>query len=155
MEELIRKAEEKGINVENLIIFTLSKLDPQEGIKVRLELAKKFLSEAKEYLEKGDTVQSSEKAYKVAEEIVKALAEKFGLPEYEQAVKEDRWHTYTLGTAVVKLSLKLGNWVRNGWDSAYVLHVWGFHEGKFDVQSVRARFQDIEKMLNEAEKILR
>ena len=154
MEELIRRAEEKGINVEDLIISALSKLDPQEGIRIRLELAGKFLSETKEYLEKGDLVQASEKAYKVAEEIVKALAEKFNLPEYEQALREGRWYTYALGTAAAKLSLRLGDWVRNGWDSAYVLYAWGFHEGKFDVQSVKARFQDVERMLEEARKII-
>ncbi|WP_291765269.1 PaREP1 family protein [Caldivirga sp. UBA161] len=155
MEELIRRAEEKGINVEDLIITALSKLDPQEGIRIRLELAMKLLSEAKGYLERGDLVQASEKAYNVAEEIVKALAEKFNLPEYEQALKEGRWYTYTLGTAAAKLSLRLGDWVRNGWDSAYVLHVWGFHEGKFDSQSVKARLQDVEKMLEEVQKMMR
>ncbi|MFP3203425.1 MAG: PaREP1 family protein, partial [Sulfolobus sp.] len=75
MEELIKKAEEKGIDVEDLIIFALSKEDPSEGIKMRIELAKKYMAEAEEYLKKGDAVQASEKAYKVAEEVLKALAE--------------------------------------------------------------------------------
>jgi hypothetical protein len=88
MEELIRKAEEKGINIEDLIIFALSKEDPQEGVKLRLTLAERYMAEAEEYLKKGDVIQASEKTYKVAEEIVKALAEKFNLSEYQQAVKE-------------------------------------------------------------------
>jgi hypothetical protein len=46
MEELIKKAEEKGINVEDLIISALSKEDPQEGIKARLELAEKYMVES-------------------------------------------------------------------------------------------------------------
>jgi PaREP1/PaREP8 domain containing family protein len=65
MEELIRKAEEKGINVEDLIIFALSKEDPREGVKLRLILAEKYMTEAEEYLKKGDATQASEKAYKV------------------------------------------------------------------------------------------
>jgi hypothetical protein len=97
MEELIKKAEEKGIDVEDLIISAMSKEDPQG-----LELAKKYMAEAEEYLKKGDAVQASEKAYKVAEEVVKALSEKFNLQEYQQAVKEGRW--YTLGSAVSSLS---------------------------------------------------
>ena len=154
MEELIKKAEEKGINIEDLIIFALSKEDPQEGVKLRLILAEKYMTEAEEYLKKGDAVQASEKTYKVAEEIVKALAEKFNLSEYQQAVKEDRWHTYTLANAAIKLSLKLGDWVKNGWNSAYTLHVWGFHEAKLDLDSVKNLLQDVRKMLEESKKIL-
>ena len=69
-------------------------------------------------------MQASEKAYKVAEEVVKALSEEFNLQEYQQAVKEGRW--YTLGSAVSSLSKKLGNWIVNGWSSAYFLYVWVF-----------------------------
>ncbi|MBB5254253.1 PaREP1 family protein [Sulfurisphaera ohwakuensis] len=154
MEELIKKAEEKGINVEDLIILALSKLDPNEGVKIRLELAEKYLSEAKDYLSKGDAIQASEKAYKTAEEIVKALAEKFNLPEYQQAIKEGRWYTYNLGHAAAKLSLKLGDWVKAGWNSAYVLHVWGFHEAKFDLDTVKIMISDIERMIREARKVI-
>ena len=154
MEELIKRAEEKGIDVEDLILSALSRVDPQAGIRTRLELAKKYLSEAEEYLSKGDIVLSSEKAYKVAEELVKALAEKFNLPEYQQAVREGRWYTYSLTNAVAKLSLKLGDWVKIGWNSAYILHVWGFHEGKLDLDTVKVMMSDIKKMLEEAEKSL-
>jgi Archaeal PaREP1/PaREP8 family. len=79
-----------GIDIEDLIITAMSRKDPQEGIKLRLTLARKYASEAEEYLKKGDSVQASEKVYKVAEEVIKALSEKFNLPEYQQAVKEGR-----------------------------------------------------------------
>jgi len=154
MEELIKKAEEKGINVEDLIISALSKEDPQEGIKARLELAEKYMKEAEEFLKKGDVVQSLEKAYKVAEEIVKAFAEKFNLTEYQQAVKEDRWHTCTLANAAAELSSRLGDWIKTGWNSAYTLHVWGFHEAKLDLDSVKNLLQDVKRMLEESKKIL-
>ncbi|MEM1627321.1 MAG: PaREP1 family protein [Sulfolobaceae archaeon] len=154
MEELIKRAEEKGIDVEELILSALSKVDPQARVKTRLELAKKYMAEAEDYLSKGDVVQSSEKAYKVAEELVKALAEEFNLPEYNQAVKEGRWYTYSLTNAVAKLSLKLGDWVKIGWNSAYVLYVWGFHEGKLDLDTVKVMISDVKRMLEEAEKNL-
>ncbi|ADX84980.1 hypothetical protein SiRe_0911 [Sulfolobus islandicus REY15A] len=80
------------------------------------------MTEAEEYLKKGESVQASEKAYKVAKEAVKALAEKFNLPEYQQAVKEGRWYTYTLGSGSASLSKMLGEWVVNGWSSVYFLH---------------------------------
>jgi hypothetical protein len=75
-------------------------------------------------------MQSSEKAYKVAEEVVKALAEKYNTQEYQQSLKEGRWYTYLLGKASNTLAGKVGNWVLDDWSSAYFLHVWGFHEAK-------------------------
>lgn len=53
MEELVKKAEEMGIDVEDLIITALSRKDPQEGIKLRLTLARKYMAEAEEYLKRG------------------------------------------------------------------------------------------------------
>ncbi len=154
MEELIKKAEEKGIDVEDLIILALSRDDPKEGIKLRLMLAEKFMNEVDEYLKKGDPVQASEKAYKVAEEVVKALSEKFNLPEYQQAVKEGRWYTYLLGKASNTLSIKLGNWVSDGWSNAYFLHVYVFHEAKLTINDLTSYVNRIKEMLNEAKKIL-
>ena len=45
-------------------------------------MAERYLKEMQEYLKEGNAVQASEKAYKVAEELVKALAEEFSFPEY-------------------------------------------------------------------------
>jgi uncharacterized protein YdeI (YjbR/CyaY-like superfamily) len=59
-------------------------------------------------------VQASEKAYKVAEEVVKALAEVHGLEEYKKALREGRWYTYELSSASIKLSKTLGEWVLRG-----------------------------------------
>jgi hypothetical protein len=50
--------------------------------------------------------------------------------------------------------LKLGDWVKNGWNSAYTLHVWGFHEAKLDLDSVKNLIQDVRSMLEESKKIL-
>jgi hypothetical protein len=154
MEELIKKAEELGIDVEEILIQAISRNDPNEEIKIRLELARKYIAECEEYIKKGDAVQASEKAYKVAEEIVKALAEKFNLEEYQRARKEGRWYTYLLGSASSKISTKLGSWVLNGWDSGYSLHVWGFHEAKWSIVDILPRVEVIRKMLEEAEKVL-
>ncbi len=69
------------------------------------------MAECEEYLRKGDPIQTSEKAYKVAEELVKALSEKFGLPEHDQASNENRWYTQWLVSASNKLAERLGSWV--------------------------------------------
>jgi hypothetical protein len=152
MEELIKKAKERGIHVEDLIILAISREDPQEAIRIRLELAEKYMDEAEEHLRKGDDIQASEKAYKVAEEVVKALAEKFNLQEYQQALKEGRWYTYLLGKASNTLANKLGNWVLDGWSNAYFLRVWGFHEAKLAVNDITSYIRRIKEMLNEARK---
>ena len=78
---------------------------------------------------------------------------KFNLPEYQQALREGRWYTYSLANAAGKLALSLGKWVKEGWDSAYVLHVWGFHEGKLDLENVRLRIQDVKNLLENAQKV--
>jgi hypothetical protein len=154
MEELIKRVEEKGIDVEELILSALSRVDPKESIKLRIELAEKYMAEAFKYLDKGDAVQASEKAYKAAEGVVKALSEKFNLFEYQPALKAGRWCTYTLGKASSTLSSKLGNWVLDGWSSAYFLHVWGFHEAKLTTSDITSYLNRVKEMLEEAKKVL-
>ncbi|GAA5419669.1 hypothetical protein Stok01_01631 [Sulfurisphaera tokodaii] len=154
VEELIKRAKEKGIDVEDVLIREISKEDPQEGIKLRLEIAEKYMNEAYEYLNKGDSIQASEKAYKVAEEVVKALAEKFNTEEYKQAITEGRWYTYLLVSTTNDLSKRLGDWVSDGWNAGYVLHVWGFHEGKLSVNKITVNMEKVKKMLENAKSIL-
>ena len=155
VEELIKRVQELGIDVEDLLISAVSRVDPGEAIRLRLETAGKYLTEAGEYLERGDITQASEKAYKTAEEVVKALAEKYNMPEYQNALKEGRWYVYWLASVATRLSESLGDWIKEGWDSAYYLHVWGFHEGKVDAHIVNIRLRDVRKLVEEASKILK
>ena len=156
MEELFRVAEEYGIDVEDVLINAIrsKSSDPSETIRLRIELAKKYMAESREYLGRGDATQASEKAYKAAEEVVKALAERYNLPEHQQAMKEGRWYTHQLGSAVNRLAKMLGEWVMNGWTSAYFLHVWGFHEAKLTVNDITSYIGEVEKLVNEAENAL-
>ncbi len=59
-------------------------------IGARLELADRYLKEAKECVSKGDSIWASEKLYKVAEECIKALAMEFRIPEANEAYREGR-----------------------------------------------------------------
>jgi len=153
LEEVIRKLEEKGVDVTEALLDILSREDPEDSSKERISLAEKYMQESKEYAEKGDVVQASEKAYKVAEEVVKALAEKFKTEEYEEFLKEGRWYTYLLGKASKTLSKKLGYWVLDRWNAGYDLHVWGLHERKYSVEDVKVSLKRIEEMLIEAKKL--
>jgi Archaeal PaREP1/PaREP8 family. len=91
VEEIVKRLRERGIDVEDVLIAALARQDPQESVKLRISLAERYMAECEKYLKEGDPVQASEKAYKAAEEVVKALAEKFGVPELQTALKEGRW----------------------------------------------------------------
>jgi hypothetical protein len=54
----------------------------------RINYIKRLFSEGEEYLARGDIVQSSEKFYKVAEECIKLLSERFNLPEIKMVRRE-------------------------------------------------------------------
>ncbi|WP_369610485.1 PaREP1 family protein [Sulfurisphaera javensis] len=153
MEEILKKAEEKGINVIDVILKELDKIDPEESIRLRLNLAEKYFKEAREFIDKGDPIQASEKLYKVAEELIKLLAELYDTPEYEEFKKEGRWYTYKLQSTSLFLSKKLGDWVRRGWDTGYILDVWGFHEGKLSIDYIKEVIRDIEIMLENTRKL--
>ncbi|WP_054857046.1 PaREP1 family protein [Vulcanisaeta sp. JCM 16159] len=108
---IYEKVKERGLDIEDLVMYALMnamQLDPSELAKARLELAGEYLGEAREYIDKGDVVQASEKLYRAVEECVKALAEKFNTPEYREAVKEGGWFTHLLGRAARTLSSRLG-----------------------------------------------
>jgi len=49
----------------------------------------------------------------------------------------------------------LGAWFSASWDRANYLHVWGFHEARLDADAVRERAPDVEKMVREAEKLIK
>jgi hypothetical protein len=127
-------------------------LDPE--IKKHLDLAVSFLEEGKSFVEKN-TVQASEKLYKAAEESVKLLALYLGISDVLAQVRQrNRWTVTDLEKAVEAISQKLGDWFMASWDTAWALHVWGFHEAKFDSEAVKIRLPYIEKIVEEAKKIV-
>jgi hypothetical protein len=154
VENVAKELIKRGVDVLDVLLSVLEKEDPHEAIRERINLAEKYLKECHEYLDKGDPVQASEKAYKAAEEVVKALATKFGTAEYNEALREGRWYTYLLSRASKTLTSQLGDWVSDGWNAAYDLSVWGFHEGKLSVDHVKVGIKKIERMLEEAKKII-
>jgi hypothetical protein len=125
------------------------------SVESHLELSVKYLNEGKSLIDK-DPIQASEKLYKAAEEVVKALTIYFNLSDIIEKVDErKRWTVTELDKASRMISEKLGKWFRSSWDTAWALHVWGFHEAKLDSESVRDRLPDIEKMVMEAQKVVK
>jgi hypothetical protein len=128
---------------------------PFDDARKRFELAERFLSEGRELIDK-DPVQASEKLYKAAEEAVKIIAIALKLPEANEAAKRGRWTTGLLEDAVMNIMriLKVDE-LYHWWDSAYKLHVDGFHEAKLRSDDVRLRLRDVEALVNLANKVLK
>jgi hypothetical protein len=99
-------------------------------------------------------VRASGKLYKAEEEVVRALAVYYNLDDILGRVAErGRWTAAELPKAALRISDKLGEWFRYSWSSAWALHVWGFHEAKFDSEVVRRYLPDIERMVLEARRV--
>jgi hypothetical protein len=153
---IVDKLVERGIDVETYVVDMLAKavgLDPEAVAEAHLELAVRFLAEGKALTDR-DPVQASEKLYKAAEEAVKALAIHLSLSEILRRVEErGRWTVADLEKAVLRSSERLG-WLRQSWDAAWVLHVWGFHEARLDAEDVKARVPDVERLVEGARRVL-
>jgi hypothetical protein len=156
---LYERAKEAGIDVEDLLIVELVErlqLGSTDAALAHLELAKKYVVEAKEHIGRGDAVQASEKMYKVVEECIKALAKLHQAPELKEAGRRGRWATWLLGAAATWLSRELNDpKVEVAWGIAYDTHVWGFHEAKYDVEVVKARIKYAEELLEIVEEKLK
>ncbi len=155
-ETLMREARRRGVDVEDVVVRVLSRilgLDPKKEAEARLELAEKFFEEALTYIREGDAVQASEKLYKSAEESVKAAAALLGLSDVlERVESRGRW-TVTDLERVVRILDKNIPGARAWWDSANYLHIWGFHEAKLDIDSIKARIEDIRKLLESIKRL--
>ncbi|MCC6062485.1 MAG: PaREP1 family protein [Desulfurococcales archaeon] len=155
--KLVEEIARRGLDLEEIVLNSLIeklRLDPATSTEVRLELARRYFREGAELVDK-DPVQASEKLYKATEKCVKALAIYFNLDNVLREVeKKGRWTVTELEKAVEAISDKIDKWFTASWDSAWALHVWGFHEAKLDGEAVKRRLPYIEKMLEEAEKIV-
>jgi len=153
--KLIDEARRRGIDVEELLIETLAKIlniDPNEVALARLEIILNLMDEAEKYLREKNPIQASEKLYKVVEECIKVLAERHVISEYHEAPEYNRWRLGLLDKAAVTLS-KILNEPRiiDVWDSAYYLHVQGFHEARLGIEEVEARLSKIKWLVNYVE----
>ncbi len=156
-EEIVEKVRKLGMDLESFIFEVLLrelKLDPEEEVQMRLQLVNKFFNEGLELVDKNP-VQASEKLYKVVEECVKILAIKFNITEVLESVRSrGRWTVTDLEKTVRIISKMIGKWFLNAWDSAWTLHVWGFHEAKLSSEAVKDRVEFVKKIMEEAVKLV-
>jgi len=156
--KLVEEARRRGFDVEFLVVDLLVRtlnLDPQVVSDIHLELSHRYLGEGRALVGK-DPVQASEKLYKATEEAVKALAIFYDLQDILSRVEgKGRWVASDLEKAVEAISERLRGWFLQSWDNAWALHVWGFHEAMLDSKAVEIRLPYVERMVLEAEKIIR
>lgn len=154
---LVDEAERRGLDLESFLISAVVdalKLDPEGEAVVRVEIAERFMEEARRCIDEGNAVQASEKLYKVAEECIKALAIKFKAPEAEEAKKEGRWWTKLLAKAARTLSTALNDpEIRYAWEDAYDLHVW-MHETVYGIEHVKTSVPTIEQLLAKTRRLI-
>ncbi len=146
--KLYEEAVKRGIDIESRVVKLLARdlgLNPKDEASLHLELAEKYMEEAKMLLSEGDAVQVSEKLYKVAEECIKA---KRCCHSLEEAKEKGRWTLKLLDAAARKLAEKVDAVVLHSWDHAYFLHVESFHEARLGLDQVEARMKCIEELLH-------
>jgi len=156
-EKLVKEVESRGLNIVDLIISMLYReLDPEIIIESRIELAEKYLGEAKSYLDKGDAIQASEKMYKVVEECIKALAEYYKVPELEEVRRRGGWLAWLLGSTARTLAERLDEpKIEYVWSVAYDIHVWGFHEARYSIDKIRMDIRHIEWLLDFTKQVVK
>jgi hypothetical protein len=87
---------------------------------------------------------------------VKAVAVALKLPEVEEVAKRGGQTTGLLESAVVNIMRRLElDELYHWWDSAYRLHVDGFHEARLGGDDVKLRLRDVEALVNLAKKALK
>ena len=136
-------------------VYEALRLDPEEELRARIDIAQHMLRRAREELERGDPVQASEKLYKATEEAIKVLACLEGLEECEKARREGGWWSRLLARAARKLARKHGSFILDAWSQAFDLHVHGFHEHSYSVEDVEETLPLVEKIVTYAAGLLR
>jgi len=149
-DRLREEARRLNVSVEELVVDIISKtlnisLDPDDMVEFHLRLCEKFLSEAEEFLRRGDYLQASEKGWDAAAQIVKALAAKEGR---ELRSHKDLW------SYVNELTKKLQDIeIRHLWGRANNLHQ-NFYEGWMPPEDVEAAIEDVKKFIERLKKFL-
>jgi len=104
-----------------------------------------LIKEADELLEKGDTVQASEKYYKAAEEAIKLITKTLNIQDVLQKVKSlGRWSSTLLFEGAMSISPEM----YSIWSDAWYLHIYGFHEMKLTYNEVKSASHNIHKIIN-------
>jgi hypothetical protein len=150
-ERLKEESRRTGASEEELIVEALSKmfgepLNPEARVEIHLKLSEKYMMEAEEFLRRRDLVQASEKAWRAASQIVKALAAREG--------RELRSHG-ELHRQAAKIAGETGDEeIRILWQSAGMLHQ-NFYENWLPPEMVEGNIKDVKKLVEKLRHLLK
>jgi len=146
---LREECERRGASDEELILEALSEflnIDPETKAEAHISLSEKYAREMDEFLEKGDYVQASEKAWGAASQILKAVASKRG--------KELKSHG-ELHKFVSELREETGDQeIRRLWQVATSLHQ-NFYENWLPEGIVRESIEDVKRFIGKLRELCR
>jgi len=146
---LREECERRGVSDEELILEALSEflnIDPETKAEAHIALSEKYAREMDEFLEKGDYVQASEKAWEAASQILKAVASKRG--------KELKSHG-ELHKFVSELREETGDQeLRRLWQVATSLHQ-NFYENWLPEGIVRESIEDVKRFIGKLRELCR
>jgi len=143
-------ATSSGVDVEELVVETLARalnvpLDPQDMVEFHLKLCEKYLVEAEELLKRGDYVQASEKGWRAAAQMVKALAAKEG----RRVLSHGELHR-----EVVRIAKAVNDdEIKRLWRSAIALHQ-NFYENWLPQEMVEKNIEDVKKLIEKLKRLL-
>ena len=142
-EKLREKAEETGIFPEELGLEFVRRglneeLDPEDLVEHYQNLSEKYLAEAKEFLSKGDLVQTSEKLWGATALTVKTIAAKRGLKLEKHG---SLWHFVTEISEE-----KRDKDIIRFFSEANSLHR-NFYENELTKKAIESMAEDIEELI--------
>jgi hypothetical protein len=148
-EKLRDKAEETDSLPDELaveILFTGlgEELDPEDLLEHYQALSEKYLSEAKEFLSKGDLVQSSEKLWGATALTVKMVAAKRGLKLERHGSLWGFIDTLVRESGDREIVIAFG--------AANALHR-NFYEDEMTAETVKISAEEIEKLITKLQRI--
>ena len=140
LEELKRRAEERGLSLEEFLTeIGTQDLDPEDRAEKYINVAMELINQAKEELMKNDLRHASEKTWGACALAIKAYA----LRKDKKVLTRhaDLWRYKD------KVIAELGEWVRDAWMYANAMHI-NFYEGE-------ASRADVEKALKLVEDLVK
>lgn len=139
--------------MELLVIDKLSaSIDPETRKEVYASAADVFLSEAFNYLNKGNLVQASEKGWGACTSVVKAYGEKLGVEHYRHRQLEE------IMTRLVQEMKRSGSndsrQLIEGWGVCLRLHS-NFYEGVMPAEEVEESLNIVKEFVSKMKEFLR
>jgi len=136
------------VSDEELILKTSSEflnIDPETKAEAYIALSEKYAREMDEFLEKGDYVQASEKAWGAASQILKAVASKRG-----RELRNGELHKF-----VSELREETGDQeLRKLWQVTTSLHQ-NFYENRLLEEIVKESIEDVKRFIGKLRELCR